>query len=190
MTGIILGRFQPFHLGHKKFFKEVFDHGFDDYFCIIGREKNTNKLTKKYPFTPRDTLNMIRMGVYDLVLNKHVINYYFLRDLNLSEQYPEYLFNTVYKYYKDTEFTFFANDLQTFDLFDRYSKSSKKHKFKTKILTQFSVFHDNTKPISATEVRQMYINDTQDCILDYIDEKIHKYIIDLKLDQRLKQIYK
>ena len=94
--GLVLGRFQPFHLGHLNLIQTVLNDKKEPLICI-GSAQYAH--TKDNPFTVKERKNMIQ-----LIMNELNCNYtiYEIPDINNYDKYVSHLeefvpkFDTVY----------------------------------------------------------------------------------------------
>jgi len=94
--GLILGRFQPFHLGHLTLIKNVINDNFEPLICIGSSQEER---TKENPFTMLERQKMIESVLKPLECNYQIygipdINNYDLYVLHLTSLVP--LFDVVY----------------------------------------------------------------------------------------------
>ena len=94
--GLILGRFQPLHMGHLSLFEAVIDEGYELLICIGS---SNQKRTDNNPYTSLERTKMIKS-----VLSNYDCKYdiYEIPDINNNELYVKHLesmvpeFNLVY----------------------------------------------------------------------------------------------
>ena len=94
--GLVLGRFQPFHLGHLNLVKTVLNDGREPLICI-GSAQYAH--TKDNPLTVKERKNMIQLVMTELNCNYTI---YEIPDINNYDKYVSHLeefvpkFDTVY----------------------------------------------------------------------------------------------
>ena len=94
--GLILGRFQPFHLGHLRLIKAVKDDNLEPIICIGSAQKGR---TKDNPFTTEERRIMVEAVVSRLDCEYQI---YEIPDVNNNDLYVSHLetfvpdFDTVY----------------------------------------------------------------------------------------------
>ena len=87
--GLILGRFQPLHMGHLSIFESVIDNDEELVICVGSSNK---KRTKENPYTSLERIQMI-----EAVLSKYNCNYviFEIPDINNNELFVNHLENIV-----------------------------------------------------------------------------------------------
>ena len=90
--GLILGRFQPFHLGHLTLIKNVINDNFEPLICIGSSQEER---TKENPFTKLERRKMIESVLKPLECNYQIygipdINNYDLYVLHLTSLVPSF----------------------------------------------------------------------------------------------------
>ena len=87
--GLILGRFQPLHMGHLSIFETVIDNNEELVICVGSSNK---KRTEKNPYTSLERIQMI-----DSVLSNYSCNYeiFEIPDINNNDLYVNHLENIV-----------------------------------------------------------------------------------------------
>ena len=90
--GLILGRFQPLHMGHLSLFESVIDDGNDLLICIGSSNENR---TENNPYTSLERTRMIKS-----VLSKYDCKYdiFEIPDINNKELYVKHLESMVPKF--------------------------------------------------------------------------------------------
>ena len=94
--GLILGRFQPFHLGHLSVIQEILNDQMEPIICI-GSAQDGN--TKNNPFTTEERKTMIKTVMNNLGCDYEM---YEITDIHNNDNYVSYLeklvpeFDTVY----------------------------------------------------------------------------------------------
>ena len=87
--GLILGRFQPFHLGHLALIKKIINDKLSPLICIGSAQKNR---TKENPFTKNERKTMIQSALESLDCNYEI---YEIPDINNYDLYVSHLENLV-----------------------------------------------------------------------------------------------
>jgi len=87
--GLILGRFQPFHLGHLTLIKNVIN---DDVYPLICIGSSQKKRSKENPFTKDERKKMIETVLKDLKCKYEI---YEIPDINNYDLYVSHLKNLV-----------------------------------------------------------------------------------------------
>ena len=90
--GLILGRFQPLHMGHLSLFESVIDDGNELLICIGSSNENR---TENNPYTSLERTRMIKS-----VLSKYDCKYdiFEIPDINNKELYVKHLESMVPKF--------------------------------------------------------------------------------------------
>ena len=90
--GLILGRFQPLHMGHLSLFETVIDNGEELVICIGS---SNEERTEKNPYTSSERINMIKA-----VLSNYKCKYaiYEIPDINNNNLYVKHLESMVPKF--------------------------------------------------------------------------------------------
>ena len=83
--GLILGRFQPFHLGHLSVIQEILNEQIEPIICIGSAQKGN---TKDNPFTTVERKTMIKAVMSNLDCEYRT---YVITDLNNNDKYVSYL---------------------------------------------------------------------------------------------------
>ena len=83
--GLILGRFQPFHLGHLSVIQEILDNQMEPIICIGSAQEGN---TKDNPFTTEERKTMIQTVMNNLDCDYEM---YEITDLNNNDKYVSYL---------------------------------------------------------------------------------------------------
>ena len=87
--GLILGRFQPFHLGHLALIKKIIDDKLSPLICIGSAQK---KRTRENPFTKDERRTMIESVLETLDCDYEI---YEIPDINNYDLYVSHLENLV-----------------------------------------------------------------------------------------------
>jgi len=83
--GLMLGRFQPFHLGHLSVIQEILNNQIEPMICIgSAQEENTND----NPFTTKERKTMIKSVMSNLDCKYEI---YEITDVNNNELYVSHL---------------------------------------------------------------------------------------------------
>lgn len=98
-TSLIIGRFQPFHLGHLTLVKSVIDAG---EFALIVIGSNQISRTKENPLTASERENLIKAALTEANIPKTSYKVLNIADINDNNRWVSYLrkilpnFNKVY----------------------------------------------------------------------------------------------
>ena len=87
--GLILGRFQPFHLGHLALIKNIINDHLEPLICIGSSQKGRSK---ENPFTKSERRKMIESVLESLKCNYEI---YEIPDINNYDLYVSHLKNLV-----------------------------------------------------------------------------------------------
>ncbi|TBR22426.1 MAG: nicotinamide-nucleotide adenylyltransferase [Candidatus Nitrosotenuis sp.] len=109
MIGLLIGRFQPFHLGHLDAVKFALS-SVDELLIGIGSSNKFNE--KRNPFTADERKQMIESSLDETTLGK--IKIYYIPDVNNHERWTYQIDEIVPKYD-----TVFSNDEFTHTLFGK-----------------------------------------------------------------------
>lgn len=109
MIGLLIGRFQPFHLGHLDAVKFALS-SVDELLIGIGSSNKFNE--KRNPFTADERKQMIESSLDETTLGK--IKIYYIPDVNDHERWTYQIDEIVPKYD-----TVFSNDEFTHTLFGK-----------------------------------------------------------------------
>lgn len=160
-TGLIVGRFQTFHLGHQK----LVEAGLmlcDRLVILVGSAQECG--------TERNPLNVeTRIAMIKSVFSDDRIMVYALSDLSnendIRPEWGRYLLQNVDRYiYKAPELMIYGND------------EARSRWFDTEDIKNTSEFIVNrgALPISATMLREMMVRDDRREWMKWVDPKIHK----------------
>ncbi len=83
--GLILGRFQPFHLGHLSVIQEILNDQMEPIICIGSAQEGN---TKDNPFTTEERKTMIKMVMNNLGCDYEM---YGIIDIHNNDKYVSYL---------------------------------------------------------------------------------------------------
>ena len=83
--GLILGRFQPFHLGHLSVIQEILNNQMKPMICIGSAQEGN---TKDNPFTTEERKTMIRTVMKNLDCDYEM---YEITDIHNNDKYVSYL---------------------------------------------------------------------------------------------------
>lgn len=103
MIGLLIGRFQPFHLGHLDAVKFALSN-VDELLIGIGSSNKSNE--KRNPFTADERKRMIESSLDETALKK--IKIYYIPDVNNHERWTYQIDEIVPKYdmvFSNDEFT-------------------------------------------------------------------------------------
>ena len=169
---LIIGRFQPFHLGHLAIIKRYYSKG---YFIKIGLGSIQKDNELKNPFTARERDEMIR-----ITLNKEGINHYavyHIPDILSDEEYPQHVSRIVGKF--DVLFT--GNALVR-DIFRNYKEKYNKQF----ILNTFNEGRERINGINATAIRKRWLDSNSRKGLPKV---VFDYLKNILASDRLKEMH-
>ena len=160
-TGLLVGRFQTFHLGHQK----LVEAGLmlcDRLVILVGSAQECG--------TERNPLNVeTRIAMIKSVFSDDRIMIYALSDLSnendIRPEWGRYLLQNVDRYiYKAPELMIYGND------------EARSRWFDTEDIKNTSEFIVNrgALPISATMLREMMVRDDRREWMKWVDPKLHK----------------
>jgi nicotinamide-nucleotide adenylyltransferase len=137
MDGLLIGRFQPFHLGHLSALKFALSH-VDT--LSIGIGSSNRSYEKRNPFTADERKEMILLSLDEPTLKK--IKIYYIPDVDEHEKWTYHIDSIVPKYDM-----VFSNDDFTHDL------------FKKRGIKVISVPLKHRESLSGTEIRAKIASD-------------------------------
>ena len=137
MDGLLIGRFQPFHLGHLKALQFALSK-VDKLWVGLG---SSNKpVERNNPFTAEQRKEMILSSIDDLMKEKILL--YFIPDMDNHIKWIEKIDNIVPKFD-----IIFSNDDLT------------KHLYSKRNIQVFSIPFLNRESLSGTNIRDLIIHD-------------------------------
>ena len=137
MNGLLIGRFQPFHLGHLEALQFALSK-VDKLWVGLG---SSNKpVEKNNPFTAKQRKEMILSSIDDLMKEKILL--YFIPDVDNHIKWIEKIDNIVPKFD-----IIFSNDDLT------------KHLYSKRNIQVFSIPFLNRESLSGTNIRDLIIHD-------------------------------
>ena len=164
MNGLLIGRFQPFHLGHLDALHFALSK-VDKLWIGLG---SSNKLPEKNnPFSAEERKQMILNSIDDSIKNK--IEIYFIPDFENHQKWVEHIDTIVPEF--DIIFT---NDEMTEYL---YSKRGKK---------VFTIPFTKRDILSGTNIRDLIISDQT--WENFVPDGTKKYLNQINAKQRLKNL--
>jgi nicotinamide-nucleotide adenylyltransferase len=163
---LILGRFQPFHLGHLNIVQKYSKQGF---FIKVGIGSSKNWHEKKNPFTFKERREMIIKSLKECNIIKYKI--YEVPDIPNDKKYFKYVSEIVGHY--DILFT---GNKHVKSLFA--NKGTEIH--------YINENEDRYKNISATEIRKKLITNSKSMDLPFA---VSNYLKNIRTKERLKEIY-
>lgn len=161
MNGLLIGRFQPFHLGHLAAVKFALEN-VDSLSIGIGSSNRFNE--KRNPFTADERKEMILSSLDDNMLDK--IKIYYIPDVDNHAKWTYHVDSIVPKYD-----VVFSNDDFTHDLF-----KERKIKVISVPLTQRDVF-------AGTEIRAKIASDQN--WIKSVPDGTRKVLLKINAKQRL-----
>jgi nicotinamide-nucleotide adenylyltransferase len=164
MNGLLVGRFQPFHLGHL--FAVKFALSNVDMLSIgIGSSNRFNE--KRNPFTADERKEMILSSLDDVTLKK--IKIYYIPDVEDHEKWTYHVDSIVSKYD-----VVFSNDDFTHDLFRKRG------------IKVVSVPLEQRHVLSGTEIRAKIASDQN--WQEFVPEGTRKVLLKINAKQRLENL--
>jgi len=164
MNGLLIGRFQPFHLGHLEALRFALSR-VDKLWVGLG---SSNKpIEKNNPFTAEERKEMILSSIDDLM--KERISIYFIPDVDNHVKWIEKIDTIVPKFD-----IIFSNDELT------------KHLYSKRTIQVISIpFLDRDK-LSGTNIRDLIISDQK--WDDLVPEGTKNFLINTSANDRLKNL--
>jgi len=164
MNGLLIGRFQPFHLGHLEALQFALSK-VDKLWVGLG---SSNKLMEKNnPFSAEERKKMILSSIDDSMKNK--ISIYFIPDLDNHVKWIEKIDTIVPKFD-----IVFSNDPLTDHL---YSKRT---------IDVISIPFLNRDMLSGTNIRNLIISDQK--WENFVPEGTKNFLINSSVKERLKNL--
>ena len=164
MNGLLIGRFQPFHLGHLEALQFALSK-VDKLWVGLG---SSNKpMEKNNPFSAEERKKMILSSIDDSVKNK--ISIYFIPDLDNHVKWIEKIDTIVPKFD-----IVFSNDPLTDHL---YSKRT---------IDVISIPFLNRDVLSGTNIRNLIISDQK--WENFVPEGTKNFLINSSVKERLKNL--
>lgn len=164
MNGLLIGRFQPFHLGHLSAVKFALSN-VDSLSIGIGSSNRFNE--KRNPFTADERKEMILLSLDEATLKK--IKIYYISDVDDHEKWTYHIDSIVPKYD-----VVFSNDDFTHDL------------FKKRGIKVVSVPLEQRQVLSGTEIRAKITSDQN--WHESVPEGTRKVLLKINAEQRLKNL--
>ena len=87
---LILGRFQPFHLGHLSLIKRYSQAGF---FIKIGIGSSENKISQKNPLTKNERKEIIKKSMNEEKIKNYKI--FYIPDINNDKKYVKHVIKII-----------------------------------------------------------------------------------------------
>ena len=164
MNGLLIGRFQPFHLGHLdalRFALSKVDK------LWVGLGSSNKPLLRNNPFSVEERKKMILSSIDDIIRNK--IEIFFIPDFENHKKWVEYIDTIVPKF--DIVFT---NDEMTKHL---YSKRE------TKVV---AIPFTKRDVLSGTKIRELILRDQP--WEEFVPDGTKKFLNETNAKQRLKNL--
>ena len=164
MQGLLIGRFQPFHLGHFEALQFALSK-VDKLWVGLG---SSNKPTQKNnPFSAQERKEMILSSINDSMKEK--ISIYFIPDLDNHIKWIEKIDTIVPKFD-----IIFSNDELT------------KHLYSKRSIQVVSIPFLKRETLSGTHIRELIISDQK--WDDLVPKGTKNYLIDIDAKDRLKNL--
>lgn len=162
-TGLIVGRFQTFHMGHQKLVETALKLC-DRVLILVGSSQECG--TERNPLSVATRMDMIRAVYPDT--DRVII--YPLADLthenDITADWGRYVLSHVDRYiYKAPELMIYGNDEARSRWFDTDD---------IKDTSEF-IINRGALPISATMLRELMVADNRKAWMQYVDPRLHKY---------------
>jgi len=164
MNGLLIGRFQPFHLGHLEALQFALSK-VDKLWVGLG---SSNKPTEKNnPFSAEERKKMILSSIDDSIKNK--ISIYFIPDLDNHAKWIEKIDLIVPKFD-----IVFSNDPLT------------EHLYSKRIVQIISIPFLKRDTLSGTNIRNLIINDQK--WENFVPEGTKNFLINIGVKEYLKNL--
>ena len=164
MNGLLIGRFQPFHLGHLEAFQFALSK-VDKLWVGLG---SSNKPAQKNdPFSAEERKKMILSSIDDSIKDK--ISIYFIPDFDNHVKWIEKIDIIVPKFD-----IIFSNDELT------------KHLYSTRSVQVISIPFLKRDVLSGTRIRDLIISDQK--WDDFVPEGTKNFLININVKERLKNL--
>ena len=164
MQGLLIGRFQPFHLGHFEALQFALSK-VDKLWVGLG---SSNKPTQKNnPFSAQERKEMILSSIDDSMKEK--ISIYFIPDLDNHIKWIEKIDTIVPKFD-----VIFSNDEMT------------KHLYSKRSIQVVSIPFLKRETLSGTHIRELMVSDQK--WDDLVPKGTKNYLIDIGAKDRLKNL--
>ena len=164
MNGLIIGRFQPFHLGHVAAVRFALEN-VDSLSIGIGSSNRFNE--KKNPFTADERKEMILSSLDENTLDK--VKIYYIPDVDNHERWTHHVDEIVPKYD-----VVFSNDDFTHAL------------FKKRNIKVVSVPLAKREVLSGTEIREKIASDQS--WSEFVPDGTRKVLLKINARDRLKNL--
>ena len=164
MNGLLIGRFQPFHLGHLEALQFALSK-VDKLW--IGLGSSNKSVEKNNPFSAEERKKMILSSIDDSTKNK--ITVYFIPDLDNHVKWIEKIDTIVPKFD-----IIFSND----PLID--------HLYSKRIIQVISIPFLNRDTLSGTNIRSLIISDQK--WKNFVPEGTKNFLINIDAKERLKNL--
>lgn len=164
MNGLLIGRFQPFHLGHLEaihFALSKVDH------LWIGLGSSNKPLQKNNPFSAEERKKMILSSINDTIKQK--IEIYFIPDFENHKKWVEHIDSIVPKF--DVVFT---NDEMT------------KYLYSKRETTVIAIPFTKRDVLSGTNIRDLIVGDLQ--WEEFVPKGTKQFLNEIDAKQRLKNL--
>ena len=164
MDGLLIGRFQPFHLGHLEALRFALSK-VDKLWVGLG--SSNRPVEKDNPFTAQQRKEMVLSSIDDFMKEK--ISIYFIPDVDNHIQWIEKIYTIVPKFD-----IIFSNDDLTKHL---YSKRN------TKVL---AIPFLNRESLSGTNIRDLILNDQK--WEDFVPDGTRNFLKNTSVKELLKNL--
>jgi len=164
MYGLLIGRFQPFHLGHLKALRFALSK-VDKLWVGLG--SSNRPIEKNNPFTAEERKQMILSSIDDSMKEK--ISIYFIPDLDNHVKWIEKIDTIVPKFD-----IIFSNDELT------------KHLYSKRTVEVVSIPFLKRDTLSGTNIRDLIISDQK--WEDLVPEGTKNFLINTSAKERLKNL--
>jgi len=164
MNGLLIGRFQPFHLGHLEAFRFALSK-VDKLWVGLG--SSNKSVQKNDPFSAEERKKMILSSIDDSMKDK--ISIYFIPDLDNHVTWIEKIDTIVPKFD-----IIFSNDELT------------KHLYSTRSVQVTTIPFLKRDVLSGTRIRELIISDQK--WDDLVPEGTKNFLINISVKERLKNL--
>ena len=164
MNGLLIGRFQPFHLGHLEAFQFALSK-VDKLWVGLG--SSNKSVQKNDPFSAEERKKMILSSIDDSMKDK--ISIYFIPDLDNHVTWIEKIDTIVPKFD-----IIFSNDELT------------KHLYSTRSVQVTTIPFLKRDVLSGTRIRELIISDQK--WDDLVPEGTKNFLINISVKERLKNL--
>lgn len=174
-VGLLVGRFQHFHLGHEMLV-ETASKLCDRVLILVGSAQESGTL--RNPFNISTRIDVIKAIYGDEVIVKALPD--LTNESDITFQWGKYVFENADRYiYKAPELMIYGNEVSRSGWFDPND-----------IKDTFEMIVPRSKcPISATMIREMIVRDDRKEWMKWVNPKLHKFYDQLRAELLATQPY-